>query len=117
LAYLTARSVYAVRHRQFGNQRERAAQADLMAFAIGLDMSQWWRPTRKAYLDRVTKQQILAAVSEAKSPQAAEGIATMKKEAMASRAEELLADTNWLPEPLRLPEPERGASEAASVSE
>jgi ParB family transcriptional regulator, chromosome partitioning protein len=111
LAYLTARSVYAVRHRQFGNQRERAAQADLMAFAIGLDMSQWWRPTRKAYLDRVTKQQILAAVSEAKSPQAAEGIATMKKEAMASRAEELLA------EPLRLPEPERGASEAASVSE
>jgi ParB family transcriptional regulator, chromosome partitioning protein len=117
LAYLTARSVYAVRQRHFGDQRERIAQADTIAIAIGLDMTKWWRPTRNAYFDRVTKQQILAAVSEAQSPQVADKIASMKKDAMAGRAEELLVDTGWLPEPLRPPEREHREPEAAPAAE
>ncbi len=101
LAYCTAATVHGVRLRHFGAQRERLDRADALARAVGLDMSHWWQPTRATYLDRVTKQQILDAVSEAVSPEAAETIATMKKPAMAARAEELLANTGWLPEPLR----------------
>ena len=90
-----------MRRRHLGEQRERWAQVDRLATAAGLDMSQWWQPTRSAFFDRVTMQRIVDAVSEAVSPEAAETIATMKKAAMAARAEELVANTGWLPEPLR----------------
>ena len=43
----------------------------------------------------------MAAVSEAVSPQVAENLRQMKKDAMASHAEELLAGKRWLPEALR----------------
>ena len=66
------------------------------------------RSMRETYLDRVTKQQILDAVSEAVSGQAAENIATLKKAAMAARAEELFAGSGWLPEPLRTRSPAHG---------
>ena len=43
--------------------------------------------------------------ADAVTTQAAENIARMKKAAMAARAEELLAGTRWLPEPLRTTTP------------
>ncbi len=101
LAYLAACTVNAVQPGRHVNSGDRLAQADMLGHAVSLDMSRWWRPTRASYLDRVNKQQIIRAVSEAVSLQAAENITRMKKAAMASRAEELLANTSWLPEPLR----------------
>ena len=38
---------------------------------------------------------------EAKGDEAADGIDSMKKDAQAERAEQLIAGTCWLPEPLR----------------
>jgi ParB family chromosome partitioning protein len=101
LAYCVSTTVDAVRRRHEHGQDERLAHADLLAAALDLDMAAWWQPTRATYLARVPKTQIITAVAEAVSPQAAENIAGMKKEAMAARAEELLKDTKWLPEPLR----------------
>jgi len=81
----------------------RLAQADRLTRATGLDMVEaGWRPTFGNYLNRVTKPRILEAVREAKGEQAAQLIDHLKKGDMAKEAERLLADSGWLPEPLRL---------------
>jgi ParB family transcriptional regulator, chromosome partitioning protein len=81
----------------------RLAQADRLARATGLDMAQaGWRPTLDNYLGRVTKSRILEAVREGAGERAAGLIAHLKKDEMAKEAERLLADTGWLPEPLRV---------------
>jgi ParB family chromosome partitioning protein len=82
----------------------RLAGADRIARATGLDMvlDAGWRPTVENYLGRVTKTQILAAVREGAGERAAQLIDHLKKGDMAKEAERLLADTGWLPEPLRL---------------
>jgi ParB family transcriptional regulator, chromosome partitioning protein len=58
---------------------------------------------RRGSLGRVTKGRIVDAVREAKGEDAAQRIAHLKKAEMASAAEELLAGTGWVPEPLRTP--------------
>ena len=81
----------------------RLAQADRLARAMGLDMVEvGWRPTVDNYLGRVTKPRILEAVREGAGEQAAQLIDHLKKGDMAKEAERLLADSGWLPEPLRL---------------
>ena len=82
--------------------KTRISQADRLARATGLDMVQaGWRPTVGNYLGRVTKTRILEAVREGAGERAAQLIDHMKKGDMAKEAERLLADTGWLPEPLR----------------
>jgi hypothetical protein len=81
----------------------RLAQADRLARATGMDMvAAGWKPTVGNYLGRVTKPRILEAVREGAGERAAQLIDHMKKGDMAKEAERLLADTGWLPEPLRL---------------
>jgi len=101
LAYCTARTINAVKCRRYRNDGDRLVQAETLGEAVSLDMSKWWQPTRASYFDRVTKQQIVEAVAEAVSPEAAENIVTMKKAAMVAKAEEMLSGTGWLPELLR----------------
>ena len=87
------------------NRRPRAlAHAGRMAAAVGLDMAAaGWLPTVESYLGRITKGRILDAVREAKGDDAAQRIAHLKKAEMATAAEQLLAGTGWVPEPLRTP--------------
>ncbi|MFU0506398.1 ParB/RepB/Spo0J family partition protein [Pseudaminobacter sp. NGMCC 1.201702] len=82
----------------------RMSHADRLARATGLDMVEGagWRPTVDNYLGRVTKPRILEAVREGAGERAASLIEHLKKGDMAKEAERLLADTGWLPEPLRL---------------
>jgi ParB family transcriptional regulator, chromosome partitioning protein len=98
---------------QHGLER-RLAQADRMARATGLDMVETagWRPTVENYLGRVTKPRILEAVREGAGERAASLIEHLKKGDMAKEAERLLADAGWLPEPLRLFEPEQPSVDA-----
>ncbi|CDN95774.1 MULTISPECIES: ParB/RepB/Spo0J family partition protein [Agrobacterium] len=98
---------------QHGLER-RLAQADRMARATGLDMVETagWRPTVENYLGRITKPRILEAVREGAGERAASLIEHLKKGDMAKEAERLLADTGWLPEPLRLFEPEQSPVDA-----
>lgn len=82
---------------------QRLREADRLAQATGLDMvDAGWRPTVDNYLGRVTKTRILEAVREARGEAAAQLIDHLKKPEMAKEAERLLADSGWLPEPLRL---------------
>jgi ParB family chromosome partitioning protein len=87
------------------NRRPRAmAHADQLAQATDLDMvSAGWVPTIDTYLGRVTKTRILGAVREARGERAAQLIDHLKKGEMAEKAQDLLAGSGWLPEPLRTP--------------
>ena len=88
---------------------------DRLAQAIGLDMAAaGWAPTVDNYLGRVPKARILEAVREAKGEASAQLIDHLKKPEMAKEAERLLADTGWLPEPLRTPPAEIAAPEPAT---
>jgi ParB family chromosome partitioning protein len=102
-AHVVSLSVNAVH--EAWNRRPRAlAHADRLAQAVDLDMAAaGWRPSIDSFLGRVTKARILQAVAEAKGQRAADRIAHLKKGEMAAEAEALLAETNWLPEPLRTP--------------
>lgn len=82
---------------------QRLREADRLARVTGLDMVEvGWRPTVANYLGRVTKSRILEAVREGAGERAAQLIDHLKKGEMAKEAERLLADSGWLPEPLRL---------------
>jgi ParB family chromosome partitioning protein len=72
-----------------------------IASAIGFDMAAHWQPTPENYLGRVSKDRILDAVREGVSKDAADNLATLKKEAMAKAAAERLAGKGWLPAILR----------------
>ena len=95
----------------------RLAGADRIARATGFDMvvHAGWRPTVGNYLGRVTKPRILEAVREGAGERAAELIGHLKKGDMAKEAERLLADTGWLPEPLRLADPDTATDDAEAL--
>ncbi|CAM5278188.1 ParB family chromosome partitioning protein [Aquamicrobium terrae] len=86
------------------NKRPRAiVHADTLAATLGFDMVEaGWSPTVDNYLGRVTKARIVQAVREARGEDSAQLIDHMKKDLMAREAARLLADSGWLPEPLRL---------------
>ncbi|MGV2052491.1 ParB/RepB/Spo0J family partition protein [Agrobacterium sp. 22-209-1] len=105
------------------NKRRAHATADKLATALALNMSQHWTPTVSAYLGRVTKANILAAVGEALGDEAAERLSGKKKQEMAEDAEKLLAGSGWLPLLLRterpawLDAPQQVEAEAETVAE
>ena len=97
------------------NRRPRAlAHADRIAGAVRLDVAAaGWSPSVDNYLGRVTKARIVQAVREARGEAAAALIEHLKKGDMAERAQELLAGSGWLPEPLRTPGGTPDATSAA----
>ena len=102
-AHCASRTVFAVKQ-PWERKPIALATADKLAEAVNLDMTAHWRPTVRSYFGRVTKAQILAAVREGVSEDAAQRLAGLKKQAMAEAAEQLLAGTGWLPVLLRTTE-------------
>lgn len=80
-----------------------------LAQAIGLDMSDWWQPTVQSYLGQVRKNVVIAAVSEVAGAHVAQSLDKLKKGDFGKKAEELLADSEWLPSVLRAPRPKKAA--------
>jgi len=117
-AHCVAMSVNAV-HDPYQRRPRAIAHADVLAGTVGLDMAKaGWTPSGERYLGRVTKARILEAVLEAKGEDAADRIAGLKKPEMVTAAEDLLAGTGWLPEPLRTPPlPEENVPEIELVDE
>lgn len=70
--------------------------------AIGLNMADWWQPTRASFLGQVAKPVIVEALEEAGVGEIAiKQLDKLKKAELAQKAEELLADSGWLPALLR----------------
>jgi ParB family chromosome partitioning protein len=97
LTFLVASTVTGVS----GVEQEDGSPLDGLAGALALDMRRWWSATAGAYLAHVAKSQLMAAVREAVSAEAAAPLAAMKKDAAVASAERLLAGTGWLPACLR----------------
>jgi ParB family chromosome partitioning protein len=96
LAHCVSLTVNAVRApRQWTDESE--AHAALLATDVSLDMTAYWQPTAAGYFSRVSKERIVDAVREGASPQAAENIERLKKQAMAEAAEAALSSKGWLP--------------------
>ena len=90
---LTANAVRAPRQ----HRCEAEAHAAVLAHDVALDMTAYWEPTAASYFGRVSKERIVQAMQEGASPQAADNIARLKKQAMAEAAEAALAGKGWLP--------------------
>ena len=104
-AHCASLTVNAVKQPWEAHKRHALATADRLATAVALGMTAHWTPTVRAYLGRVTKAHILAAVRDALGDEAADQIAERKKPEMAEAAEQLLAGTGWLPPVLRTERP------------
>jgi len=102
-AHCAGLTINAVHEPQF-RISPRKRHADQLTSALCLDMVKaGWVTGAANYFSRVTRAQILAAVTEAKGENTADLLADHKKKEMAIEAERLLAETGWLPEPLRTP--------------
>ena len=79
----------------------RLGAADALAQALGLDMSNSWQASASNYFGRVKKDQIIRAIAEATGAPVDERLKALKKKDLAAEAEKCIADTRWLPHPLR----------------
>jgi ParB family transcriptional regulator, chromosome partitioning protein len=102
LACCAACTVNAVHSKSDRADDKRLLHADNLAAALRLDMAAWFKPTAANYFNRIGKPGILAALQEVKGA-TAPAWAKMKKSELAALAERELADTGWLPPPLKRP--------------
>jgi ParB family transcriptional regulator, chromosome partitioning protein len=100
LAVCMARSVNAVRMKKDGADDPRFVHADRLAAALKLDMTAWFTPTAGNYFTKVSKTRILEALTEVKGA-TAPAWDKAKKADLAAIAEREIAQSGWLPEPLR----------------
>lgn len=114
LTFCAAQTVNAVKVPWERKTRQLAA-AETLAQAVDLDMTRHWTATSRTYFRRVIKAHIAAAVREAVTPEAADRIAPMKKADMADAAEQLVAQTGWLPPQMRTAEPEADPAQTEAV--
>jgi ParB family chromosome partitioning protein len=115
LAHCAASSVNAIERKQDQDGPGRLIHADQLANSLGMDMTKWFTPTADNFFARVSKPQILAALTEAGKP--APDASKLKKAQLASQAAAAIQGTGWLPAPLRItrpkenPQPEEGGAQ------
>jgi ParB family chromosome partitioning protein len=112
LAFLVAQSVDAVRKKADADDAAHLHHADQMAAALRLDMRNWYTPTADGFFCFVNRKIILASIDQATGPHGP-ALDKLGKRELASRAEQLLAPTGWLPEPLRIRRDEPAPAMAA----
>jgi ParB family transcriptional regulator, chromosome partitioning protein len=94
LALCAAKSIYA------GAGSLRKARVDLVADAVGLDMTNYWTASGDSYFKSVPKALIAEAIAEVDLDKA-KTVDKLKKGEAVALAEEALKDAKWLPVPLR----------------
>lgn len=97
LAFCAASSLDAMH----GRERGSFDMSDALAESLDLDMADWWTPTAGKYLGSVSKVQLIEAVTEVESAEAAKPMATMKKGDAVAFAAAKLDGKRWLPSPLK----------------
>ncbi len=116
LAFIAASSVDAVQRKGDLPNASRIVHARALGHALQLDMGNWFVPTAENYFSRVNRAQILAAIDEANGSHAP-ALEKLKKSELAVRAEQLLAGTSWLPEPLRVAVNDNDGADATQAAE
>ena len=100
LSFCMARSVNAVRMKRDSVDDHRFAHGDRLAATLKLDMTAWFTPTAENYFTKVSKTGILEALTEVKGA-TAPAWDKAKKSELAAIAEREIAQSGWLPAPLR----------------
>ena len=104
LAHCVAHTVNGVRSKSDADtEGNRCQQADALASALKFDMTRWFTPTTSNFFSRVSKSQIVEALTEASKPASTEAL-KLKKAELAALAENELKGTGWLPQPVRIPQ-------------
>lgn len=116
LALISALTIDATQRKSERSDASRLIHARELGQALSLDMGEWFKPTAVNYFARIGKQKILEAVDEATGSHAP-ALEKLKKSELAIRAEGLIADTNWLPKPLRSAVNDNSAQPAAKAAE
>ena len=88
---------------RFPFDKEKQEIVEAILAAAGVDMADYWQPTRESFLAHVSKAVIESAVAEVHGKNVAGEISALKKGDAVTRAEELLAGSRWLPKALRGP--------------
>jgi ParB family transcriptional regulator, chromosome partitioning protein len=94
LAVAAAHTVDAVESKFNGADRQ---HADQLATALKLNMADYWSATADGFFSRVSKDQMLAAVTEAAGEAVSKGMATMKKGELVAAAEKAVRGKGWRP--------------------
>lgn len=96
LAYCTAVCINVTAGNEHSRQLEQVEQT------LGLNMADWWQPTVKSYLGQVRKDIVIGALAESGVGELAiKEMDKLKKGDLGTKAEALLAESGWLPTPLR----------------
>jgi ParB family transcriptional regulator, chromosome partitioning protein len=115
LAFLAATSLDAIQAKP-ENGADRVAHANALAAALRMDMTQWFVPTSENFFDRISKTRICEALREA-GKDGGPSRESMKKGDLSRVAEQEIAGTGWLPQPLRVTEQGAAAVEEGSGKE
>lgn len=100
LAFIAGVSVDAVQRKGDRPDCSRLAQAKALGETLRFEMTEWFRPTAENYFGRISRSLMLSAIDEAQGSHAP-ALEKLKKDELASRAESLVSNTGWMPEPLR----------------
>ena len=88
---------------KFSQRRKDIAQADQLARALGVDMSDWFEATGETYFNHANRTTIELAVAEAKGNEAELSVRAAKKKGEAVLfAQRHVAGSGWLPAPVRM---------------
>jgi ParB family transcriptional regulator, chromosome partitioning protein len=101
LAFCAALSVNAVQAKVDHPDSDRLLHAQALGEALSLDMTAWFTPTAGNYFGRLTKDGIVDSLRDARNGAVAPAWLKAKKADLAAIAEREVADTGWLPAPLR----------------
>lgn len=101
LAFCAAQAVDGVQRKGDRFDCARLSHASALAASLSLDMKQWFTPTKENYFLRVGRPDIVSAITEAKATPAKRSWDKLKKSELATVAEQEVAGTSWLPQPLR----------------
>jgi ParB family transcriptional regulator, chromosome partitioning protein len=104
LAFCAAISIDAVRRKQDRADNVRLANADLLASALQLDMTYYFRPDADNYFGKINRDMILADLKEITGAEPSPAQLKMKKGELAKLSGKLVDGTGWLPAILRSPD-------------
>lgn len=96
MAFCVARSVDGLRQ----TERQQAPM-DQLVDMLGIDMADHWQANEESYFGHISKNQMIAAITDAVSAEAAAPISGLKKDAAAKLAEKTMEGVRWVPEPMR----------------
>ncbi|MDU5476077.1 ParB/RepB/Spo0J family partition protein [Pantoea sp.] len=112
LAFCSALAVCSFQDRVYGNSQ--TSSLDALETAMDFDLAEWWQPTAKGFFKRMSKDQIVGALTDAGKTGNASDAEKMKKGDAAEFAEQALKDSRWVPEwmkPLKAETPKNGSSD------